>query len=253
VRGGLVVSAAYYHRESKNQIGSRNMAVPTSSYTPMVVRELSSGRDVTVYNQAPELRGRFDTLWSNLPELDGTYNGVDLNFRKRLSNRWMVMGGASIGKNKGDIYGGNSDLNNPNFAFRSGVLSTDVPRIFKLSGLYELPFDISLSGSVQRYTGLPERTTVSVGRDSATLTQVTQVITVEPQGTTRLPSVSMIDLSMKRIFRFDNRSIEPALEIFNLGNINTITSRSAQLGPAYYRVSNIIRGRMAKFGLNIRF
>jgi hypothetical protein len=251
--GGIVVSAAYYHRETRNQIGSRNMAVPRESYTPMQVLERSSGREVTVYNQAAQLRGRFDTLWDNFSELDGDYNGVDFNFRKRLRNRWMIMGGASIGRNEGDIYGGNSDLNNPNFDFRRGVLSTDVPRIFKASGLYELPYAFSLSGSIQHYSGQPERTTVSIGRDSATLTQVTQVMTIEPQGTSRLPSVAMIDLSLRRTFRFDNRSIEPALEIFNLGNISTVTSRSAQLGPAYGRVSNIIRGRMAKFGLNVRF
>ena len=68
---GLVVSAAYYHRESRDNIGSRNMAVPTEGYTPMVVREVSSGQEVTVYNQDPATRGRFDTLWNNFDELDG--------------------------------------------------------------------------------------------------------------------------------------------------------------------------------------
>ena len=90
------------------------------SYTPMQVKELSSGREVTVYNQSAALRGRFDTLWDNVPELNGDYNGVDLNFRKRLSNRWMVMGGVSLGRDEGDIYG-SSDLNDPNFTFRRGV------------------------------------------------------------------------------------------------------------------------------------
>jgi hypothetical protein len=251
--GGVVLSAAYYHREMNNQIGSRNMAVPFDSYTPMVVVERSSGREVTVFNQAPALRGRFDTVWDNLPELDGQYDGVDLNFRKRLGNNWMIMGGATIGRNEGDIYGGNSDLNNPNFTFREGVLATDVPRIFKASGLYELPWAISVSGSIQYYTGQPERTTVSVGTDSATLTQVTQVVTVEPQGTERLPSVTLIDMSFRKAFRFGSRSLEPSLDIFNIGNINTVTSRSTQLGPSYGRVSNIVRGRMAKFGLNVRF
>ena len=60
-------------------------------------------------------------------------------------------------------------------------------------------------------------------------------------------------MSLRRAFRFNKRSIEPALDLFNIGNINTITTRSAQLGPAYGRVSGIIRGRMAKFGLNVRF
>ena len=99
----------------------------------------------------------------------------------------MIMGGATFGRNEGDIYGGGSDLNNPNFAFRRGVLGTDVPRIFKASGLYELPYAISLSGSIQYYTGQPERTTVSVGTDSATLTQVTQVDHRRPAGDDSTP------------------------------------------------------------------
>jgi hypothetical protein len=251
--GAVVVSAAYFHRETRDDVGSKNLAVPMDSYTAMKVRELSSGREVTVYNQAAALRGRFDTLWDNFPELDSDYNGVDLNFRKRLSHRWMIMGGASLGRNTGDIYGGSSDLNNPNFTFRQGLKATDIPRIFKTSGLYELPYGISLSGSAQYYTGFPEQTTVSVGRDSATLTQVTQNLLIEPAGTTRLPSVALVDISIKRIFRLSDRSIEPLLDIFNLGNVNTVTNRSAQLGLSYNRVATIVRGRMVKFGLNMKF
>jgi hypothetical protein len=144
-------------------------------------------------------------------------------------------------------------LNNPNFTFRQGLKATDIPRIFKTSGLYELPYGISLSGSAQYYTGFPEQTTVSVGRDSATLTQVTQNLLIEPAGTTRLPSVALVDISIKRIFRLSDRSIEPLLDIFNLGNVNTVTNRSAQLGLSYNRVATIVRGRMVKFGLNMKF
>ena len=85
------------------------MAVPLDSYTPMHVREVSSGRDVTVYNQTPAYARTYSircgTTWRSST---ANYNGVDLNFRKRLSNRWMIMGGASFGQNEGDIYGGNS-------------------------------------------------------------------------------------------------------------------------------------------------
>jgi len=40
---------------------------------------------VTVYNQAPALRGRTDYLWDNFPELDTNFNGVDITATKRLS------------------------------------------------------------------------------------------------------------------------------------------------------------------------
>ena len=59
-------------------------------------------------------------------ELDSDYDGVDVTVRKRLSNRWMLLGGMNVGRNRGDIYG-TADLNNPNFTFREGVLAQDVP------------------------------------------------------------------------------------------------------------------------------
>src|SRR5207249_4466816 len=58
-----VVSAAYFHREARNQIGSKNLYVPPSSYTPVIVTEVTSGRQVTVFNQDPLTRGRFDVLF----------------------------------------------------------------------------------------------------------------------------------------------------------------------------------------------
>ena len=86
------------------------------------------------------------------------------------------------------------------------------------------------------------------------LTQVTQSIVVEPRGTTRLPDVNLLDLNIKRMFKFSNRfSAQPVLEVFNLLNSNAIQSRTTVLGPAYGRAANIVFGRMVKFGVNVNF
>jgi hypothetical protein len=188
--------------------------------------------------------------------MDSDYNGVELNVRKRLSNRWTVMGGVGYGKNTGDIYNLNTDrgdLNNPNFTFRRGVLAQDVPLSLKAVALYELPYGISVSGSGQYFSGFPEIDTVSVGRDTVALTQVTQVLTVAESGTSRLPSVKLFDLSVRRAFKSGRTSIEPVIDLFNLGNAGTITSRATQLGPTYHRVTGILRARMVKFGVNVNF
>ena len=254
--GAVAVSVAYYHRVIRRDVGSRNMAVPMDSYIPLQVVEKSSGQSVTVYNQDPALRGKFDTLWDNVPEMDSDYNGIELNVRKRLSNRWMVMGGMGYGKNTGDIYNlvtDRGDLNNPNYTFRRGVLAQDVPLSLKAVALYELPYGISVSGSGQYFSGFPEIDTVSVGRDTVTLTQVTQVLTVAESGTNRLPSVTLFDLSVRKAFRSGKASIEPVMDLFNLGNVGTITSRATQLGPTYHRVTGILRARMVKFGVNVNF
>ena len=189
--GGLVVSAGFFYRGVRRQLGSKNVAVPLESYTPIQVTESGTGQVVTVYNQDPALRGRFDVLFDNFPEIDNDFNGVDLTFNKRFGNRWMIMGGLSLGRNLGDVYG-TADLNNPNNTFRRGVVGLDVPVSFKLSGLYELPHGISVSGNVSHYTGFPELDTVTVSRDTVALTQVSQSLAI---ATARAPTAWTTSIS----------------------------------------------------------
>jgi hypothetical protein len=248
-----VFSAAYFRRGMRRNIGSRNVAVPTDSYIPLNVTEVTSGRNVTVYNLNPALRGRFDVVWNNYPELNSDFNGLDLTINKRFSRRWMLITGVSFGDNKGDIYP-TSDLNNPNFQFRHGIIGNQVPVAVKVSGSYQAPYGILASAVVQHYTGFPELTTVSVGPATVALTQVTQSITVEPRGTTRLPDVNLVDFNVKKTIKAGGSiSIQPAVEVFNLLNSSAIQSRTTVLGPAYGRAANIVLGRMVKFGVNVNF
>lgn len=250
--GSLVVTTGYVRREKRHQLGSRNMAVPTSSYIPLTVTERNSGETVQIYNQNPALRGRLDTVWDNDPEMDSTYNGGDITLNKRLSSGWMMTGGVSIGKNVG--YVGNADLNNPNSKeFSRGVAGDDVPFSFRMSGLYELPYGVSLSGSFQHQKGFPELTTVSVGNNTVALTQGTQAVTVAPRGSTRFPNLNQLDLSLRKAIRMGTRVFQPRLDIYNATNNATIRARTTQLGPTYHRPSAIQRGMLIKLGMHVDF
>jgi hypothetical protein len=257
----LVVSVGYYRRALRQGIGSRNEAVPTSGYIPLTVTEVVSGRQVTVYNQDPATRGKFDVVFDNDPTMNNDFHGVDINFRKRMSNRWMLMGGFAYGKTEGDTYYSNlADLNNPNFKFRHGVLDTDVPFTVKLSGVYEAPLGLRVSGSYEHYTGYPESTTVQVTSATVALTQVTQVLRVDPQGTVRLPSNDVVNMRVSKVLQFGRTRITPALDIFNVTNSNVIQAWAQQLGPTYHRITGlnvggggILRPRMFRFGLNVSF
>src|SRR6185503_7563359 len=127
----------------------------------------SSGRVVTVYNQAPALRNQVKTVFDNYDGLNEDYKGFEVSLRKRMANHWSFFGGVAYGRNlvdinTGDIYN-TADLNNPNFQFRRGPSALDVPLQIKGSGQYEAPFGIAISGSFQHFTGFPEINTVSVG------------------------------------------------------------------------------------------
>jgi hypothetical protein len=247
-----VASVGFYYRTNERLIGNRNMAVPMNTYTPIVVTERNSGRQVTVYNQDPALRGQFDVLWDNFSELDTVYKGVDLRINKRLADRWMLSASASLGKNEGDTFAG-SDLNNPNFQFRHGAVGMDVPVVLKASGIYEARYGIMVAANVQSYSGFPESTTVQVSSNTVALTQVNQSVQVEPRGTTQTPALTLVDMNVRKVFRRGERTFEPVFELHNLMNVATIQSRNTVLGPAYGRAANISRGRMLKFALNVKF
>ncbi len=172
-----------------------------------------------------------------------------------MSNHWSLTGGASFGRTVGDIYATATtvDLNNPNNTFRQGVVGNDVPYSYRLSGVYELPYQIWLSATGQYYQGFPETTTVSVGNNTVALTQGTQVLTTEPRGTTRLPAVSSLDASVRKTFKMNRTSIAPRLDLYNLTNAATILGRITQLGPTYGRVSSAQRGLLIKLGVSVEF
>jgi hypothetical protein len=250
--GEVVVSIGYTRRETRRNIGQRNVAVPAESYIPIQVTEVNSGRPVTVFNQAPALRARVDNLWDNLSELDSDYNGADLTVNKRMTNRWSMTGGASFGKTMGDTLGG--DFNNPNSAeFRRGIIGNDVPYSYRMSGVYELPYRMSVSATAQHYKGFPETTTVSVGNNTVSLTQGATTLVVEPRGTTRLPSVNSLDASIRKSWQRGATRFEPRLDLYNVTNAATILGRVTQLGSTYGRVSSIQRGRLIKLGINVEF
>ena len=257
----IVVSSSYTRREQRRNIGPANVAVPIGSYIPLQVTEATSGQPVTVYNQDPTLRGKFDVLWDNTPALDSTYNGVDINIAKRLSNRWMLMGGTNFGKTLGDIYCNSlvacsattGDLNNPNLTFRHGLVGNDVPFAIRASGMYQFSWGVSVSATAQHYTGFPESTTVLVSGNTARLTQVSQSLVVAPRGTTRVPPSNSLDVSLRKEWKYRNLALEPVLDAYNVLNAASLLSRVAQLGPTYLTPVTIQRGRLIRLGVNVNF
>jgi hypothetical protein len=255
----IAVSANYTRRDTRRNIGPTNLAVPTSSYIPIQVKEATSGQQVVVYNQDPALLGKFDVVYANQSALDSTYNGADFTADKRMSNRWMLMGGASFGKTEGDIYcnsliactAATGDLNNPNFTYRRGVVGNDVPISLRASGVVQAGKGISISTTVQHYTGFPENTTVLVSSNTVRLTQVSQSLVVAPRGTTRSPSVNSMDISLRKTWKFGNTSVEPMVDMYNVLNAASILTRVTQQGPTYLTPVTIQRGRLIRLGINI--
>jgi hypothetical protein len=249
--GKMVVGLGYFYRSYRDVIGQRNELVPPSAYTQIAVTEVTTGKQVTLFNQNANTRGLFDTVFYNTPEMNRTFHGIDLTVQKRMANRWMMSGSLTYGHDVGNTGG---DLNNPNNAqYRIGPATAyDVPVFAKLAGSYQMPYGVQASGSFQYYTGWPETTVVQVASNTVRLTQTTQNVIIEPRGTTRMDDVKLVDLSFKKTLRGGKGlKLEPRVDIYNLMNSATITNRIQQLGPSYHNVIDLLGARLIKLGANV--
>jgi hypothetical protein len=265
--GAVRLGAMFYYRTNRDQYGSRNLAVPTSSYTPFTV-SVPNGpggtvanpqpTTVTVYNLAADLVSANNTVRNNESYLDTDYKGIEVTATKRFSSRWQMQAGFTVGRNRGGTTNG-GDLNDPNVTlYPEGIIGNDSETAFRLSGSYRLPGDISLAGSMIANNGYPYQSTYSVSRAAATaagarLTRSAQTVVLSERGDERYPNVTMFDIRLSRLFRFGSRSFQPQVDFFNIGNADTIVNHTVAVGPAYLRPGDNISPRIIRVGFSLNF
>ncbi|PYR10883.1 MAG: hypothetical protein DMG00_11155, partial [Acidobacteria bacterium] len=101
VMRGMRVAVMYYHRTNRNQIGVRNLAVPTSAYTPITVNVPNGpngATTATVYNLSPAFFGAAfqNNVVDNQPYLEtgGRWWRVSRSGRTRAAStrrRWEAV------------------------------------------------------------------------------------------------------------------------------------------------------------------
>ena len=162
------------------------------------------------------------SLITNDPNVKQTYKGMEITLTKRLSNRWQMLAGYTLSKNRlsdvsidtspNFLTNANGNITNSSFA--------DRPNQFKLTGMYIMPWhDVIVSGNFSAQQGPP--TTRQISRAVGFSTN--QVINLEPLGSTRLDTLKKIDLRLGKMFRFaNNRNLEATVDFDNITNAATV-------------------------------
>lgn len=266
--GAVRVGAMFYYRTNRDQVGQRNAAVPSSAYTPFTVTVPdgpNGATSVTVYNLDRSLISANDTVRDNDSYLDTQYKGIEFTATKRFSRNWQMQAGLTIGNNRGGVnssggQSGTADLNDPNnTTYPDGIIGNDSTVAFRLSGSYRLPGDINLAGSMVSNNGYPYVSTYAVSRALATaagvaLTRSSQTVLLSERGDERLPNVTMFDIRLSRRFSMGNgRSITPQVDLFNIGNADTVVNRNAAVGSTYLRPQEILAPRIIRLGFSLNF
>jgi len=276
----LRIGATYYYRTKKNLFGLENTLVAASDYTaitalndpvtglPTPIVNGLTGQPLTLYSQNASSLGQFNFLVTNIPLLnDNAYHGVEFTAVKHLSNKWQLLAGFTIQRQKGVYSRGYSDqaysdnFTDPNLDInrKNNYLNFDATYVFKVDSIYELPWKFSTSVNFQHYTGFPIQPTETFGGyNNSGLNQFSETVILQPAGIQRLPSVNMLNLRLSRDFVIKERwHFIPTADLFNATNAQTtiaeVTQWSPPTGGSFLKPSLAVNPFVTRFGLRFTF
>jgi len=242
-------------------------------------------RTMTVYNVLPQYVGK-DTFYhtncgnNSSIECVDRYKALELSVNKRMSNKWQMQASYVYSRLDGVQPGINTsstsvrnvlDFTNPNNLIDlgqgpgQGRGSNDQPQAFKILGSYQAPWGITVGANYQALSGLPYDRTLSVS-----LAQGTHSLAVDPRGTYRQDSLSLLSLRADKTFNVGaGNRIGVVFELHNAlnssagqNNYGSATQSFAnqaafdanRLTTSYFgRVQEIVAPRVFKLGFKYTF
>jgi carboxypeptidase family protein/TonB-dependent receptor-like protein len=236
------LGTVFTYRREKNLQASLN---PDNPYETTLTNAVDPGPDGFVgtaddatYGFYQRISSANRTFITNDPTVTQSYRGVEITLTKRLSNRWQMLAGYTLSKNKIEDV---SVDTSPNFLINANgnitnAANADRPNQFKLTGMYILPWqDVIVSGNFSSQQGPPVTRQIS----RALAIGGSQTINLEPLGSSRLPTLNKIDVRVGKVVRLANsRSLEASVDFDNLTNANTVwgvrtlTPATSFLNPA---------------------
>jgi hypothetical protein len=231
----LAGSIAYIHKEGADFIGWTDAAGQYREQT----RTLSDGRSVTVFaldtSVTPISARRF--LLTNPPDYALSYNGVVMALEKRRSSGWQASGSYTFSRAVGVLPSSGTTAAGPQVSTVApappltfgrdpndlinarGRLANDRPHVFRAMSAFDVPrIGMVIATNFQYFSGKPWAATALVPLPQ-TNNQPTQRVLLEPRGTRRLSSQSLLDLRVSKIVSFGAAGrVELTVDVLNALN-----------------------------------
>jgi hypothetical protein len=285
---GFAIGANYIYRKYGNFQWSDRVNFTSSewvpvSFTPTTGCQGNDGlrteasRCPTVSYYEPTIQQPTVVTLSNIPGYERVFSGIEVNGRKRMSSRWMM--NTSFTYNTTDVHhndfagagnqssgtagtipisedptnrvvreGGQYDY----LTSGSGIgnVYVNTKWLFKLSGLYELPWRVNVSGFYNARQGYPfEQGLLSPSRQRGA---GTVFVVLDQVGELRLPNYHNVDFHVERPISFATVKFVPSLDVFNLTNGNTVQAiRGTQNAANANQIQAIVAPRVLRFGVRM--
>jgi outer membrane receptor protein involved in Fe transport len=278
----LSVSVAGIVKRERDIQENIDLARPFSAFIPITVTNRLDGTPMTIYTLDPAFQAlpsvTIVTNPTNPVPLKRDYRGVEFVVRKRMSDGWHFLASLNLGRSKGNVgtsfgysTGSSALYNNPNSLINvEGPLDLDSPVQIKLSGGWQAPGGILLSGYYAGLSGIPIHPPENFPDDPAlgaytlryfradnpliVVESVIQVAGVQ-RGTYRQDFRHKLSLRAEKELRFGSYRITLLGDVFNLLNINTVTAVQTLKTdlPNFLAPARIEPPRSVRLGLRLDF
>ncbi|MGH9314227.1 MAG: TonB-dependent receptor [Vicinamibacterales bacterium] len=244
--------------------GSENYVARTFTPAASACPAAQDARCPTITYFEPTIPIPAPYIYNNQPDRYRDYNGVELTLNKRYTNRWMgfVSFAYNDARDHWDSAAAYEDptnienLNNAQYAPESGGSGIDnvfnnAKWLFKAQGMYTLPlWDINLAGFFQSRQGYPFPQAIRT--PSRANRAGTADVLLDPLGEVRNPNLHYADFRVEKAFTFGTTRIVPGMDVFNIGNVNTVLARRRlQAAANANRISGIVAPRVIRFGVRV--
>ena len=268
-------SVTYIHRDWKNLIGIVDRA---ADYTPVEYAVSELGQTFTIYERTNATMGVYDYLICNLSQDKSPwilekpyrkYDGVEVLFNKRFSNRWQLLASyvygrawGSLNNNFGGDIGGAGNTFDPNFWTNAeGNSQFDPTHMVKLQGSYVIPWiEVSLNGYFRAITG----NSWTAQARTPLYNQGRITFFCEPRGSNHFPLQKILDVRLEKILNIASRyRLGLIADIFNVFNAGTVTNWGTTYGRDWkpsqwastsgHQLYAITQPRQARVGVRLIF
>jgi hypothetical protein len=170
---------------------------------------------------------------------------IEAVLTKRSRGPWGMLGSVAFSKNDRPLVG---IIQTPNDEYFDRDTTWDWNA--KITGNYQLPLRIDLSGTYQLYNGVKGQRT-NLFRTVASAGNVT--LRLEPYGTQKGPVRDLLNLRVARNFKLGIGQIRTSVEILNALNVANPWDISYVSGPTFGQWGTIDSPRIARFNLSFTF
>jgi hypothetical protein len=204
-----------------------------------------------VYSVNRAVFGLVDQVDSNSEHNSESWSGVDVTVNGRLRGATFTAG-TSTGRTSSVT----CEVDNPNSLRFCDQTQYDLPfqTLFKASGTSPLPYGFRVSAVFQSQAGSERSITYQVTR--ALLPQLTQAsvnVRLNEPGSEYNDRVNQLDVTLAKSFRRAGVDVRPELALFNALNASPILAQTNTFGPNLGRVTSILRPRILRLGVSVKF